>query len=585
MLEQLRIRGLAIIDEINVEFERGLTTITGETGAGKSLLLGALRLLAGERSSAEVVGGNHRRARLEAEFRVNDEWLQSVLVDHAWLDEHEPSRVLVRREIFAAGGSRHYINDVAVPLGRLVELGASLLAIHGQNDQASLLSPATQLQLLDAFGHCEEELARYKRSYVEARQAALHLEKLLSEARDLERRRSYLRFQLDEIDRANLVAGEEEELEVELQRLRHAERLMQAVRQSLEELYEGERAGVTVATMLASIENILRQAASYDPSLGPYVRLLEEMRVGVEGLAQDLRAYLRGLDADPQRLATVEDRLALIRGLTRKYAPTVAEVLAQRDRLANELELLENYETNLAQAQERLSAALEELKAAAEVLTLKRAAAARTFQELVEREMQQLSLPGARFQVVLQPHASSSSEPLSSAGGPSGEDGANLIPDMFGPDGADRVEFLALLNVGDEPRPLRKIASGGELSRIMLAVECVLAEKDRIPVLVFDEIDAGISGEAAERVGEKLCQLARAHQVLCITHLPQIAACGHQQLVVEKHVRQGRTMVEVHAVTGEGREKALARMLAGASADAESRRYARRLLQRLAPRE
>lgn len=593
MLKELHISGLAIIEHLTIEFDNGLTAITGETGAGKSLLLGALRLLLGERASSDLVATGKPKARVQAVFSVDSDALAERLRDLDLLDASEEPLLIIRREVLANGGSRHFVNDVAVTLNVLEELGRGLVALHGQNDQALLLQPSRQLELLDAFGRCERLLESYKECLAEAREACSCLERLLSDSAELEKRRSFLQFQVQEIDRAQLQPGEDQELEVELTRLRHAQRIFEAVRHAVDVLYEGERTTLTASSILGDVESTLNETVRFDPTLEELARSASELRIAAETLGGELRSYLGALELAPERLAALEERVELIRTLCRKYGRTVNDILQKREELARELSQLENYEVSLEAAQHQYAKALERLEAVARELTMARIAAAKRFEKLVMREMHQLSLPDAKFMVVIRPRGGSSTEekPVcsdiqaterierpSQNGGNRGNS-APLLPPKFGSSGADEVEFLVLLNPGDEPRPLRRVASGGELSRIMLAIECVLADSDNIPTLVFDEVDAGISGQAAERVAEKLRQLAKERQVLCVTHLPQIAACGHWQYVVGKSVVEGRTRVWVQDVAGEQRELALANMLSGNKVNAESRQLARRLLE------
>lgn len=595
MLKELHISGLAIIDHLSIEFDKGLTAITGETGAGKSLLLGALRLLLGERASSDLVATGKPKARVQAVFSVDSDALAERLRGLDLLDASEEPLLIIRREVLANAGSRHFVNDVAVTLNVLEELGRGLVALHGQNDQALLLQPSRQLELLDAFGRCEKLVESYKECLAVSREACSSLSRLLSDSAELEKRRSFLEFQVQEIDRAHLQPGEDQELEVELTRLRHAQRIFESLRYAVDVLYEGERTTVTASGILGQVEAALSDVVRFDPTLEELARSATELRIAAEALSGELRSYLGALELSPERLAALEERMELIKTLSRKYGRTVNDILQKREELARELSQLENDEVSLEAAYDQHAKALERLESVARELTAARIAAAKRFEKLVMKEMHQLSLPAAKFMVEIRPRRAEDREeklPLSHVRAAAeegvrrlaqnGENGGNslpLLPPKFGPRGADEVEFLVLLNPGDEPRPLRKVASGGELSRIMLAIECVLADSDNIPTLVFDEVDAGISGQAAERVAEKLRQLALERQVLCVTHLPQIAACGHRQYVVEKTVAGGRTCVDVYDVAGEQRELALANMLSGDKVNAESRQLARRLLE------
>ncbi len=592
MLVELHIQGVALIDRLSIEFGTGLTTITGETGAGKSLLLGALRLLLGERASVDLVAANQARARVQAVFDARLPNLRAHLEKLNLFPAEQEDQLVIRRELLAAGGSRHYINDAAVTLGRMEELGRLLVAIHGQNDQAMLLQPRAQLEILDVFGQCEDARRQYIDAFSEARQAAQHLEYLLGEAAELEKRRDFLRYQVNEIDAAHLRPDEEKDLEIELNRLRNAARIFEAVGHVVDMLYEGERNQATAVQIVGEAEADLARVSKFDPVLEDIHHQLAELRISLENIGIDLRGYLNNLEMDPQRLALLEEREQLIRSLSRKYGASVSEILQTRERLAGELQELENYDVSLSQAQQHFYSALERLTSAAQQLSEKRRTAAKRLERLVEKEMRELSLPHAKFFIHFDEGINSSPGSGDDSAAPLTHDSENrdagmkdteegkLIPAQFGPLGIDRIEFYTCLNVGDEPRPLRRVASGGELSRIMLAIECVLAEQDAIPTLIFDEIDAGISGQAAEKVGQKLRQLAKTHQVLCITHLPQIAACGHQQFVVEKAVCDDRTRISVRSVTGAEREQAIAQMLTGRNSDEVSRDFARRLLER-----
>ena len=588
MLEQIRIRGLAIIDCVDIAFPRGLSVITGETGAGKSLLLGALRLLLGERAAGDLVGSGRDRARVEGVFRVDEPQIRKWLEEAGLLDETETHRLIIRREVYASGGSRHFVNDTSVTLGKLTELGSRLVALHGQNDQALLLDPSAQLSLLDTFGKVEKELATYRICLAEARNCARHLESLLSQVNELEQRRSFLRYQVDEIDKASLDPHADEHLEENVQRHRNSQRLREAVQHALDVLYEGEQCPRTAAELIGDAETQLRSVTRFDPTLENACTMMNEIQASLSAAVDDLRTYLTELDVNPAELASLEERLDLVRSLKRKYGRTVEDILATRRKLADELEELENYEISLEKAQIEFASALEKLQAAADALTSRRKAVARKFEKLVESQMQQLSLVGTRFTVKLgergnvnaQQQKADNDSPPFAVNETERNYSAALLPKSFGEFGVDTVEFMVMLNKGDEYRPLRRVASGGELSRIMLAIETVLAEADSLATLVFDEIDSGISGEAAERVGEKLRQLAESHQVICVTHLPQIAACGHHQFVVEKSVRDNSTVVSVHEVEKEARIAALARMLRGNSADEEALRFAKLLLKR-----
>lgn len=560
MLELLRVANYAIIDELEIEFLRGLTAITGETGAGKSILIGALKLALGERASADVIRTGAQRCSVEALWSV-------VAPDtRAWLEQSglaladEPGRVIVRREVLAGGGSRNYINNCSVTAAQLRDLADRLIDLHGQNEHTSLLDASVQLRLLDAFGGHAAELERYRSAYRAHHQAARALETLQNTSGDAERRKSFLEFQIDEIMRAELVAGEDEQLAVERKRLQNAERLRQACAAAADVLYDGENTENPAATLAGSAAHSLAEVADADPEIARLAEDAQNLRYTIEEVAGRARTYADSISADPQRLQAVEDRLDLIRTLKRKYGATIEEILAACEGMRGELCAIENHDAAVTAAGQALSAAAAQLVSAAGELSLVRAGAAGKFEQRVQAEMRRLELPRAVFRVAFE------------------RPGADVL--SFAPEGAEQADYLVLLNPGEEPRPLRKVASGGEISRIMLAIEVVLARKLEIPTLVFDEIDVGISGDAATRVAQKLREIAGTRQVICITHLPQVAAQGEQHLVVEKAASKTRTSVAVRAVTGAERASAIAEMLAGREADASARKYAERLLQR-----
>lgn len=567
MIEALRIANYAIIDRLEVEFAPGLTTITGETGAGKSVLLGALKLLLGDRATVDSLRSGADRASVEAIFRSHEPEVRAWLEEGGFIDSPDDDQLILRREILASGSSRSYINGRSATLGQLRDLGGRLVDLHAQHEHTHLFSPGHQLRLLDGYGGYEQELEAYRKAYQAWRDARARLAELSTSSTDAERRRAFLQFQIDEITRAELVPGEDESLEAERRRLQNAERLGLACRTAIDVLYEGERTDSPVAVLLASVTKALAEVAQLDPSQEQFVKDAEALRYAAEDLAERVRDYAANVAADPNRLAEVDERLQLIRSLRKKYGATIPEVLACCEELSRELAAIENRDAELEKAREAHARAVAEVVAAARTLSARRNKAARAFEKRVEREMEELELPKAVFQIRL-------------ASALEGMEETELNEIELTPSGADSIEFMVSLNPGEETRPLRKVASGGEIARIMLAIKAVLAERDDVPTFIFDEIDVGISGQAAARVGDKLCALAEHHQVFCITHLPQVAARGTTHLFVEKSVHQGRTRTSVRTLSPDERAEALARMLAGAEIDETSRLYAQKLLER-----
>lgn len=566
MIEALRISNYAIIERLDVEFDSGLTTITGETGAGKSVLLGALKLLLGERAASDSLRSGADRASIEAIFRMPEPGVRDWLESNAFLDDPGDDQIILRRDLLGSGSSRGFINGRSATLTQLRELGNQLVDLHAQHEHTNLFSPAHQLRLLDGYGSYGDSIAQYQHAYQSWREVSARLAALSTSADDAERRRDFLAFQVDEIDKAELVVGEDEGLESERRRLANAERLTLACRGAIDLLYEGDETANPANSLVTAAARSIAEIVALDPSQESLLKDAEALRFAVEDLSEKLRDYVASVAADPARLAIVDERLQLIRALRRKYGGTVAEILVTRDDLARQLQDIENRDEEIAKARKAHETATAALLAAARELSARREEAARSFQKRVEREMRELELPKAVFLARLTSSLSGTCE-------------ASQEPDVTA-SGADTIEFMVSLNPGEETRPLRKVASGGEIARIMLAIKAILAERDNVPTFIFDEIDVGISGQAAARVGDKLCSLAEHHQVFCITHLPQVAARGAHHLFVEKVVSQGRTHATVRPLEGNERADALARMLSGSNIDETSRQYARKLLDR-----
>jgi DNA repair protein RecN (Recombination protein N) len=574
MLEVLRVSNYAIIDSIELELGSGLTTITGETGAGKSILLGALRLILGDRATSEVVRSGAARASIEAIFRAPDEKLAGWLTAAGLSDEDGDKHVIVRREILAAGSSRNFINNRAATLVQLRELGGRLVDLHGQNEHTALVSPANQLRLLDSFGGYVKELSAYREAYARYRQVAARLEELTTVNADAERRRAFVEFQVEEIRKAEPQPGEDAALEIERKRLQNADRLQRICSTVCDMLFDGEQTESPAGTQIVTAAKALQELAQLDSSQEALAKEAEALRFAIEDLCEKVRDYADSVEADPGRLTLVDDRLDLLRSLKKKYGGTLEEVIATGESLQSELDSIVNRDAEAERVRAEYAVVRKAVVEAANALSTKRRAAAQQFEKMVQSAMRELELPKAVLRVAVANALEKGEE---------GEKGELRVGELLGvlsASGGDSVEVLVSLNAGEEPKPMRKVASGGEISRIMLAIKSVVAGKDEVPTLIFDEIDVGISGQAAAKVGEKLSGLAESHQVLCITHLPQIAARGDQHLVVEKRTVQGRTVAGITAVDGEPRAAALARMLSGAEVDETSRAYAEKLLER-----
>ena len=550
MLVELRIRDYAVVEDLTLSLGPGLNALTGETGAGKSIIVGALSLLLGERASAGVVRAGAERATVEAVFDVSR--LDGV---EARLEElgfrPEEGHLILRREVAAEGRNRAWVNGSPATAGVVGELGGTLVDLHGQHEHQTLLRSGEQRQILDAFAGAESEADTVARIHAAVRTLRRDLEEREARVREVESRADFLRFQLGEIEGAKLHPGEDGELESESKRAEHLEELMEGASGLHDALYGGEEA---LADRVAEIQSRLGRLARFDPSLGELADSLESAYHTLSDAGRRLGEYAAGVEHDPRRLEEVRRRLDLIFRLKRKYGPELADVLANGQRVREELQELEEADHDLGELRRGLEEAQKELAAAAERLGALRRSAAADLSKAVETALPELGLAGASFQVRLR------------------------ALEEIGPHGGEAVDFLFAANAGFETMPLSRIASGGELSRVMLALKSILARVDQIPVLVFDEIDAGIGGVVATAVARKLSEVARRHQVFVVTHLPQLASRSDAHLLVEKRQRRGSTVTSVRTLEGEERVEEIARMLGGDPESAASREHAREML-------
>jgi len=548
VIAELRVRDLATIADVTLPLGPGLNVLTGETGAGKSMLVDALALLLGGRSDPGAIRPGKPRAVVEGVFEELPAGLRAR-IEALGLDCDE-GRLVVRREVAAEGRSRAWVNGSPTTAGVLAELGAMLVDLHGQHDTQSLLRAETQRELLDAFGEASGERQAVGET-VAALAAVETEEQALAARRDEVRRRAdYLRHVVTEIEAARLVPGEEESLEAEARRLGHAEQLIAAALRIADAL-DGERGSALQA--VGQAERALGQLERTDPDTGAWRELLDQAYANLSELARTARDYAGGLEADPGRQAEVEARRDLLYRLRQKYGESLAAVQETRRTAAAELDLLDTADLDLRALAGRRAALAGAVAAAAGALTTRRTAAAERLARSVNRLLPRLGLPGGRLRVAL--------TPLSA-------------PGCFG---AESVQLLVQLNTGMEERPLARSASGGELSRLMLALKVVLARHDALPSLVFDEVDQGIGGEVGGQVGAALADVAERHQVLVITHLPQIAARSDRHLVVSKKARGGLATSDVAWIHGEDRVAELARMLGDPDGEA-ARRHALAML-------
>jgi DNA repair protein RecN (Recombination protein N) len=551
MLTELRIKNFAIIESLTLPLGPGFNVLTGETGAGKSIIVGALGLLLGERGHSDVVRTGSDRATVEGVFDASAHGELIATLDERGIDSDD-HLVVLRREITAAGRTRAWVNGSTVSTSVLGDIARALVDLHGQHETQSLLDADSQRIVLDAFAGAKSDAAAVEEHH--ARLSAVRREIAELEARraDAERRGDYLKHVAREIADARLQDGEDVRLEAEAQRLENAEEIRESAA-ALTSAFEDEDAGILAK--LAQAQRLLHQLQRLDPTLA---RLQESFDAGfysIESIARELSDYAANVDLDPARLGEVRSRRDLLFRLTKKYGPALANVIAAGRDARRELELLDTAALDLRGLEAREANAARDLETRAKTLTARRQEAASGLAKAVGEILPELGMGDGRFFV-------------------------ELVPlDAIGAHGAESVEFRVALNVGHDARPLARVASGGELSRVMLALKTILARLDRVPTLIFDEVDSGIGGKVGQQVGEMLARVAAEHQVFAITHLAQIAARAQRHIVVSKGARAGVTAADVRTLSDAERVPEIARMLGGDADSATSQQHARELLK------
>lgn len=567
MLRELSVANLALIERLRIEFEPGLNILTGETGAGKSIIIDAVGLALGGRFSGEMVRAETDALQVEAVFELEEPEKFRPALDELGIELGDDHLLILSREAGSSGRNRCRINGQTVTVSTLAKVGTMLMDIHGQHEHQSLLINEKQLAILDAFGgkSLAEAAGQVAEAYERWRWLRQELARLDGDIEDRARRMELLNFQLQEITEAQLTPGEDGELAQERAILAGAEKLYAAAAESYQRLYGGE-AGDCVLDQLAAVERALMSAVEIDPKLAPVVELIREAACQAEEAAHEIRRYRDAIPFNPERLEEVERRLDLLTKLKKKYGQTVDEILAYADKIRAELDEVENRDVRRAELERELAEVQERLATAALTLSRLRREAADRLEQAVTAQLAELNMGRTAFTVELSRTETADGLPLA--------DGRWAITAS----GLDHAEFLVAPNVGEGAKPLAKIASGGELSRIMLAIKAILAEVDAIPTMVFDEIDTGIGGRTAQAVAEKLLLIARSRQVICVTHLPQIASMAHRHLYIEKTTDGARTRVNVRPLEMQGRVDELARMLGGAEVTETTRRHAQEML-------
>jgi DNA repair protein RecN (Recombination protein N) len=542
MLRSLRIRNLALVEELSWELPAGFITITGETGAGKSIVIGALKFLLGERADRGVVRSGASSAGIEAVFSVDDSAEIDALLEDRGIDQCQEGELILKRSIAVEGNSRQFINGSPCNLGLLKDLGTLLVDLHGPHDHQSLFHRHEQTLLLDRYSDALDLREAYLESRAAVSMARRELEDLENSSGGAERV-ARLQEEVDEILSAGLSEGEEEPLNNRYKAASNSRRLIELSAAIISRLEDEER-GAGIA--LTDSARLLRDLVRLDERSGVLMEGLETVIAGLDHQLSEFRDYAEKIEVDAAELEQLEDRLNVIGTLRRKYGPTLADVIARGNESSKQLERLSSLSELKATAQAKLDTFLRKLSLTAAKLGEKRMEGAKRLSEVIARELQDLGFKRAGFEISLEPQ----SEP--------------------GPDGAEIAEFLFAPNPGEPFQPLRAIASSGEISRVMLALKSALADQDKIPLLVFDEIDANVGGEIAGMVAAKMRELGAAHQVLCITHLPQVAAAAGSQFVVVKSVSDGRTATRLDPVSESDRVTEIARMLGGVTESAKA---------------
>jgi DNA repair protein RecN (Recombination protein N) len=576
VLEEMRIRSLGVIDDAVVELSPGFTAVTGETGAGKTMVVTSLALLLGGRADPALVRIGAKAAVVEGRLALSPDASAAVRAQEAGA-ELDDGALLISRTVSAEGRSRAHLGGRSVPVGVLAELADDLVAVHGQTDQQGLLRPSRQRGALDRYAGAAVAvpLEKYVAAYRRLRDIAAELDELTTRARERAQEADLLRFGLGEIAAVEPLAGEDTELAAEAERLGHAEALASAASAAHAALAGNpeDPEGVDATTLVGAAGRALDAVRAHDPALAALAERMGEISILLTDVAGELAGYADNLDADPLRLAAVEERRASLNALIRKYGRDVAAVLAWAEDSAARLTDLEGDDDRIEELAAERDTLRSELSGLAQTLTDARAEAAERFAAAVTEELASLAMPHARVSFAISQNETASDDASVAAGI---EVGGRAV--TYGPHGADEVELLLAPHPGAQPRPIARGASGGELSRVMLAVEVVFAGSDPVPTYLFDEVDAGVGGKAAVEVGRRLAKLAKSAQVVVVTHLPQVAAFADRQLLVEKTNDGSVTRSGVTVLEGEDRVRELSRMLAGQEDSSTARAHAEELL-------
>ena len=565
MIKSLLVKDYALIEQINIEFDKGLNIITGETGAGKSILIDAMSLLLGERASNEVIRKGAAKSVVEGIFDVEEnKKVKKILVENEI--EFFPE-LIMRREISAKGSNRCFLNDTPVSLSVIKDVGNLLVDLHGQHEHQSLLRTETHIDFLDEFGSLESNLTNYKILYDTLMQLDSELNSLKKKELSIKEKKDFYAYQIKEIDAVSPEEDEEEKLNNDLKILENSEKLMELTSGIYETLYESEN---SVNDRLAKIENELSELEDIDKSFTEVKGDFETAKTLINEISKFIRDYNSRIDLDPDNLEAIRDRLGSLNLLKKKYGGTIKAVIEHRNKIGEEFDLAENYAENISGLEKKINELRKKCGEAAEVLSQKRKSISKKVQKEVKEVLSDLGIPNSVFEVRINQMSADK------------ETGNYIIvnskPFKFNSSGYDEVEFFISTNQGEDTKPLAKVASGGEISRIMLALKTILAKNDKLPLLIFDEIDTGVSGRVAQKVGNSLKSLASYHQIISITHLPQIAGLADQHYAVEKKQIENRVISSIRKLHKEERIKEVAKLMSGEKVTEASIKGAKELM-------
>lgn len=556
MLIQLDVENIAIIDKLNIPMFKGFNVLTGETGAGKSIIIDSLNALLGSRVSKELIRSGSDRAFVQGLFSDTDSL--NDLLENFGIEPQDDGNLLISRTFTESGKNICRVNGAMVTVSMLKEIGQRLVDIHGQHDNQSLLRPETHIELLDLFAGEElEEVKKEYRSLLDKlNELKSKLRSLSGEGKERERTIDMLRYQINEIESANLHPGEDDELRRQSMILSHTEEIINAFSQAYQLIRGEERDDQSALDKIGLSLDLIRKVESLDPEYESIGNTLGELEERLVDISRDIRRIRDRTEYDPNLHRSIEERISLIQGLQRKYGETINDVLTYLDNAKQRLDEIERSEELILAIKKEIQSVEQDLHVRCGILSKLRNEAAKQLEKGILKELGDLEMPRTQFLVSI----------------------ASCPEEGFNDNGTDRVEFLFSPNAGEPLKPLSKIASGGEMSRCMLAIKTILAEIDAIPTLVFDEIDTGVSGKAASRLGEKLKAVAGSHQVICITHHAQIASQADKHYLIEKKEKDGRTLTGVRLLDGEAREEEITRLLSGEHATEAARKLARELL-------